>query len=188
MSRFIIVVSGAPASGKTYLSKIIQKKLEIPVVIKDEYKEILFDYLGCDDEMLVKKMGVTSFKITEETCRKLALTRKSFLVEGNFQREYATETYREIAFENGYEIIHIYCYSENRVLYERYQKRAETTQRHKGHKKMEMSFEEYELWRDKISFRLDFERIIEVDTSSFDEINYENIINQLRIIMTNKSR
>ncbi len=46
----LIVVAGAPATGKTVIARRVAKALQLPLVCKDDLKELLFDDLGWSDQ------------------------------------------------------------------------------------------------------------------------------------------
>jgi 2-phosphoglycerate kinase len=45
----LILVSGAPATGKTTIAKSLSTQLRIPVIGKDAIKESLFETIGHSD-------------------------------------------------------------------------------------------------------------------------------------------
>lgn len=45
----LVLVTGLPASGKTTLAQGLAAMLELPLIAKDRYKELLFDVLGVKD-------------------------------------------------------------------------------------------------------------------------------------------
>lgn len=47
--KLMVIITGAPDTGKTTLSKNLTKKLNLPVINKDEIKDLLFDDLGIKD-------------------------------------------------------------------------------------------------------------------------------------------
>lgn len=59
----LIVVSGAPATGKTTLTIAVTKALRMPYLGKDSIKESLFDSLGTKDREWSKKLGLASIEL-----------------------------------------------------------------------------------------------------------------------------
>ena len=86
--NLMIIITGAPGTGKTTLSKNLAKKFNLSVINKDEIKELLFDNLGIKDMEWALQLGVTSFYLTFFFVEKLLLTGKPFIVEGNFDNKY----------------------------------------------------------------------------------------------------
>jgi predicted kinase len=53
----LIVVTGLPGSGKATLSAELAARLDLPLIAKDRYKEILFDTLGVRDRSWSRQIG-----------------------------------------------------------------------------------------------------------------------------------
>ena len=51
MNRRIVLVSGAPGSGKTTLAHPLAEQLGLPLFAKDTIKEALHDNLGRDEPL-----------------------------------------------------------------------------------------------------------------------------------------
>ena len=62
----IIVVSGAPCTGKTTLGRRIAQEFRLPFLSKDAFKESLSDTLGRGDLEWSKKLGVASIMLLFE--------------------------------------------------------------------------------------------------------------------------
>ena len=45
----LLIVNGLPGSGKTTLSRELAPRLGLPLISKDDIKELLFDQLGWSD-------------------------------------------------------------------------------------------------------------------------------------------
>ena len=53
----IVLVNGAPASGKTTLSRRLAGDLGLPLLAKDAIKEVLYDTLGAPDRARSRELG-----------------------------------------------------------------------------------------------------------------------------------
>jgi predicted kinase len=182
---FMILVTGAPATGKTTLSKSLSERLNLPVVYKDEIKELLFDSLGIKDTEWAMKLGVTSFELTYLFAEKLAKTGKSFIVEGNFDNRYATDTFHNIVLRYNYRILQLYCHAQDDILYERFMERNISGERHPGHISPINGFEEYKKMIGNRNYKLEFKDSIDidVDTTIFENINLELIYDRVERII-----
>lgn len=173
----MIIITGAPAAGKTTISKKISEKFNLPIINKDEFKELLFDCLGIKDTEWAMKLGVASFELTYLSAEKLLQSGNSFIVEGNFDNKYSTKTFIDMKLRFKYKVLQIFCYAEDRILYERYVNRDTSGNRHPGHIRPISDFEDYKKTMNNKSFRLDIDGgiIRDVDTTNFESVNLQDI-------------
>jgi len=155
--NLMIVVSGASATGKTTLSKELADNFKLPVINKDEIKELLFDYLGTENEEWTIKLGISSFELLYLFTRKLCQTGKTFIVEGNFENKYAAKIFSEIKSRYNYKVLQIYCHAQAEILYDRYIKRDISGERHPGHIIHISGFEEFNTRVYNKNFKFDIE-------------------------------
>ncbi len=125
-----IIVSGAPASGKSVLSDWLAEETRLQVLSKDFIKEALFDEFGCDTREESKVLGKVSFETLLDRCRHLALARTSFIVESAFRR--SDGLILSTAFQ-GYSLIHVCCMAPEVEIIARFEQRAFSGERHPGH-------------------------------------------------------
>lgn len=175
--NLMIIVSGAPAAGKTTLSKDLAERFNLPVINKDEIKELLFDTIGIRDEEWGLKLGGASFDLTYLFAEKLLQTGKPFIVEGNFDNRYSTKSFLDIRKRHPYKVIQLYCYCEADILYERFIDRNNSGERHIGHIRPIESFEEYNKNINNREFKLNIENsiTIDIDTTDFNTVDFEEI-------------
>jgi predicted kinase len=180
--RLMIIVSGAPATGKTTLSKNIAKKFDLPLVNKDELKELLFDNLGLKDTDWAVKLGIASFELLFLLADKLAQTGKPFIVEGNFDNRFSTKSFIDMKTKHNYSVLHLHCHAEEKILYERYVSRDNSGDRHPGHIRLEGGFEDFKNTIIDRPFKLLIEdsETIEIDTTRFNEVDLDKISNQVK--------
>lgn len=170
MKKKLIIVSGAPASGKTTLSRRIASECGIGVVNKDSVKELLFDCFGIREETK-EFLGVAGFKLTYFVCEKMLDSGKVAVVEGNFENKFALKEFENIIEKHDAEVFQIMCCGEYETFYRRYKEREDSADRHWGHVKLEISEDRFvEVMRSK-EFLMDIRnsRVIKLDTTSFDE-------------------
>ena len=58
-----ILVSGIPAAGKSTIARLLSHKLGIPVISKDDIKEILFDHIGFTSREEKVRLGTASMDV-----------------------------------------------------------------------------------------------------------------------------
>ncbi|MCB2312587.1 hypothetical protein LGL55_14970 [Clostridium tagluense] len=157
-------------------------KFKLPIINKDEIKELLFDYLGTKDEEWAMRLGMTSFELLYLFVEKLCQTGKTFIVEGNFENKYATKTFSEIKSRYNYKVLQIYCHAQVEVLYDRYIKRDNSGDRHPGHIILISGLEEFRIRVNNKNFKLDIDGSIsmDIDTTKFEDIKLQQICDEVR--------
>jgi cytidylate kinase len=183
-NNLIIIITGASATGKTVLSKTLANKLKLPLINKDEIKELLFESIGTKDEEWAIKLGVTSFELTYLITEKLCQTGNTFIVEGNFENKFASKVFTSIKEKYNYKVLHIFCYAQVELLYDRYAKRDNSGERHPGHIIEINGVEEFKKRVYNKNFKLDIDGStnIELDTTNFEYIKLEEIYTSIKNI------
>ena len=92
-ASWIVIVTGRPASGKSTLAKWLGERLRLPVISKDEVKEILFDTLGWSDREWSKELGRTSVELMFHFAEKLLETRQSLILDNAFHSGLASQRF-----------------------------------------------------------------------------------------------
>ena len=125
-----IIVSGAPASGKSVFSRSVSQRLGIHLLSKDSIKEALFDELGCSSRATSIELGKASFVSLLDQCRDRVLASDSLIVESAFRR--GDESILRGIFQN-YKIVHVHCTASDAMIIARFEQRALSEERHPGH-------------------------------------------------------
>ncbi|WP_346931221.1 AAA family ATPase [Clostridium sp.] len=185
MANTMIVVTGTSATGKTILSKKLASKFNLSLINKDEIKELLFDCLGIRDEVWAIQLGVTSFELSYLFAEKLCQTNKSFIIEGNFEDKYATKVFDNLKNKYAYKIVQLYCHAPEEILYDRYLKRDNSGERHRGHIINISGFDEFKNRVTNKTFKLQIDDCIniDVDTTKFENIELQNIYDEIYNIL-----
>jgi deoxyadenosine/deoxycytidine kinase len=176
-NNLMIIITGASATGKTILSKTLATKFNIPVLNKDELKELLFDNLGTKDEAWAVNLGITSFELSYFFAEKLCQTGKPFIIEGNFENNYASKIFSDLKQRYNYEIMQVYCHAKAEVLYDRYTQRDNSGERHPGHI---INISDFDQFKNRVlnkNFKLDIADsiTIEIDTIIFEDVQLQQI-------------
>lgn len=129
----ILLVTGPPASGKTTIARQAAKKLHLPLVSKDDYKELLFDTLGISDLQWSQKLGAAAFELLFQSIHRLAQAGITMVVEAPFDPERHREVLGKIKEKHSLKIVEVYCDSERELIYQRFKERSESGKRHSGH-------------------------------------------------------
>ena len=131
--NFLVVVTGAPASGKTKIAEKLSEDFKIPLVRKDEFKELLFDSLGWSDREWSRKLGATTYRLMFNEIGRNLDAGRSLIIEANFEPEENNKTFQELQEKYDLPIFQIHCHAPLSVLSKRFRERVETGSRHPGH-------------------------------------------------------
>ena len=83
----LILLAGLPATGKTTLAKKLSEILHLPVLEKDEIKEVLFDTVGYADAEERQKLGLAANRILLRTAESLLAMGNSLILVNNFDAQ-----------------------------------------------------------------------------------------------------
>ena len=181
-NRLMVIVTGAPGTGKTTLSKKLSERYSIPLVAKDEIKELLFDSIGIGDRQWSLQLSKASYNLLFNFIAKLLMTNNPFIVEGNFYNGEATENFLKLKSITDFKVLQIQCYTEPETLYERYKARDSSGERHQGHIHQLPEFHEYKTKVfDSKCYRLDIDNsvYIDLDTTHFESVDYAQLFSDI---------
>ncbi|MEO7837055.1 MAG: AAA family ATPase [Acidimicrobiales bacterium] len=84
--RILVVVSGAPASGKSALARPLAERLAFPLVAKDTIKEAMFDTLGGGDAAWSARLSDAAYEVMFALLP--WLPQSQAVIEANFRPEH----------------------------------------------------------------------------------------------------
>jgi deoxyadenosine/deoxycytidine kinase len=180
----LIIVSGPSCSGKSTLAKKISEKFQIPLITKDDIKELIFDNLGWSDRKWSKKVGGTSNKLLIHFLDSVLISRKPIMIESNFKSEIDTKPISEMVSRFGYLPLQIMCQCDGKVLFERFKKRSESSERHPGHNdsKNYKEFKEMLLKGKLEPLEIEGETII-FDTTDFNNLDFDSVYEKIGFLL-----
>ena len=82
---YCILVTGIPAAGKSSMAKKLAAHYQIPMISKDDIKEILFDDLGFRASEEKVKEGIAAMHIMYYMAEQMMKVIKPFILENNFE-------------------------------------------------------------------------------------------------------
>jgi len=129
----LLIVSGAPAAGKTTLAAVIGTALGWPVFAKDAIKESLFDTLGYHDREWSRTVGMASIVLLFQIIECEVAAGRSAIAECNFHRGYDALKFARLADEYGCAVREVHCTAQPDVIVARFLARFARGERHPGH-------------------------------------------------------
>jgi predicted kinase len=132
MQTTIIIFTGLPGTGKTTLSRLVADALGVPLVAKDDIKEIMYDSIGWSDKAFSAKLAQATFGIMDYVTEQQLKNGASILLESNYSPVLANAKFQNWQKQYGCTIVQIVCRTDVDVLANRYFERQQTN-RHPGH-------------------------------------------------------
>jgi predicted kinase len=128
----LVIVSGAPGSGKTTLADRLALDLRLPVISKDALKEALADAIGAPPDVPASmRLGIGAYAMLYLVARQLLEARIGVIIESNFRRGVSeTELLPLLAWSDP-GLIH--CTAPPEIVQKRYAERHDRGDRHPAH-------------------------------------------------------
>ena len=131
--NYLIIVTGAPAAGKTTVGRRLADGLRLPFIYKDGIKELLFDKLGWEDREWSKRLGAAAIDVLFHMVETQLRASQPCVAEANFYPEFDTSRFLVLNRAYRFSPLQVVCTSDATVLTERYRARAAGGNRHPGH-------------------------------------------------------
>ncbi|MBN1121179.1 MAG: ATP-binding protein [Anaerolineae bacterium] len=178
----LVVITGAPCTGKSSIARSLAERLSLPLIEKDAIKEQLFDSLGAGDRDWSTRLSRASFDLLY-TFAELALRAgPGCIVEGNFKPVEETQHFKTLIKSTGCEVVQVYCHSSAKVVWARHSRRAIQRHRHPGH--VDHLYRPNEVARKAVDGTytpLDIGgRLIEIDTGGAGAIDIDALVEWIR--------
>src|SRR5258708_27729259 len=129
----VLIVTGAPASGKTTLGRQLAAALGLPYFSKDLFKESLFDSLGWQDRAWSLRLGGASTDLLFLSAEVLLAAGQPVALECNFRDEWHGPTLRALAERFVCRFVQVVCAAPGPTLVQRFERRALSGERHPAH-------------------------------------------------------
>lgn len=108
MSPLLLIVSGLPASGKTTLASHLARELRLPLVTKDEYKQLLCDGLP---ELPNSAAGPLSFSLLWHGAGVTLAAGVDTLLETHFYRPQSEGEVLRLAERHHARLAQVFCHA-----------------------------------------------------------------------------
>jgi len=182
-SPLLVIVSGPPASGKTTIGERLAGALDLPLLTKDDIKELLADSLEVEGIEWSKKLGAASFELLFDLARRLLTAGTSIILEGNFDPNQSTDRFASIVRDSGAAVVQVICRADADELVERYKQRDASGKRHAIHVDGDRVSDESfaaQLRRDSLPPLKVEGHVIEIDTTGGETVDVTDIAAEIR--------
>ena len=129
---YLVVVSGLPASGKTTLAKRLADELRLPLLAKDDIKELLFEVFPQKDRDWSTVQGRTSIAMMYAGAEALLTAGYSVMIESSFDPEMGRQDVTKLIKATGCSYAEIHCSLNYAERQKRWTQRS-LHNRHPGH-------------------------------------------------------
>jgi predicted kinase len=97
MSGRLVIVGGAPATGKTTLAQTLGTSLGLPVLTKDDIKEALAEPFATGDRDWSRKLGVAAYSVLFAVAERVLAAGHGLILETNFRSGISDSQLRGLA-------------------------------------------------------------------------------------------
>jgi len=179
----LLLVSGLPCTGKTYVAEQMSAHYKLPLFGKDLLKEALFDALGWKDREWSKKLGVASYSLLYKIIESELSAGQSCIIESNFNPSIDTQIFLELQKKYRFSTIIIQCEADGEVLYNRFKDRSESGNRHEGHRD-HLNYDEFResLLKGSLDVLDINAEVIKIETSDFSKLNLNDLYRKINLL------
>ena len=129
---YCILVTGIPAAGKSTMAEFLAEYLGLPVISKDKIRELLYDTIGFSSREEKVMLGLAGMNIMYYMAEQLMKKGQSFILENNFENV-SKEGLVAILEKYSYKAITVTLTGDYEKIYQRFLKRNDSPDRHRGH-------------------------------------------------------
>ncbi|MHB8665517.1 MAG: AAA family ATPase [Acidimicrobiales bacterium] len=135
----LVLITGLPGSGKSTLAAALAVRLELPLIAKDRFKEILFETLGVRDMAWSRQLGVAAVALQFDAMR----TVHDAVVDSALWTDRSEPELNAL----GLPMVQLYCDCPFELARQRFFERLQTGDRHRGFTEEGMTNEDFERFR-----------------------------------------
>lgn len=125
----LVVIQGAPGSGKTVLANKLRKDIDWPILGKDNLKELLFETISQSDMTFSRLQGAVAFDMLYAFAKRFLAEGQPVVIEGAFWKNASRKEIAVILEETGARYLELFCHVDEEIRQERFAERR----RHSAH-------------------------------------------------------
>lgn len=129
---YCILVTGIPAAGKSTLAGFLSECLHLPLISKDQIKEIMYDDIGFRSRAEKVSLGIAGMNVMYYMAGQLMKVKQPFILENNFENV-SRDGLMKLLDQYDYKAITITLTGDYRSIYQRFLQRNDSPERHRGH-------------------------------------------------------
>lgn len=129
---YCILITDIPASEKSILADYLADYFHLPVISKDQIKEIMYDDIGFQSRAEKARLGIASMNIMYYTAAQLMKTTSPFILENNFEN-LSAEGLLPLLEKYFYTAVTLTLTGDYKVIYQRFLERNMSPKRHRSH-------------------------------------------------------
>lgn len=178
----LIIICGPPCTGKTTLSKRLSHKYNLPVLSRDDLKEVLFNNLGWSDANWFQRVSQASLDIMFLVIELFLKSKQSLIIDSTLDPKKVTAKFLKAKKKYRFNILQINCRTHGERLYRRYLSRS--SKQHPGYvNHLRINELKPKLLRGHIS-RLQLPgEYVEFETTDFKRLSYKLIDQKIRELL-----
>ena len=182
MNKKIIIIEGYLASGKSTFALQLSKSINVPYFVKDTFKTAICNSISIADRKESSLFSVVTFDAMMYVAERFFETGSPIIIEGNFvpagvKKVDEAGVIKELIDKYGYTPLTFQFIGDTQILYRRFMDREKTVERGQANKiGFDVSYDIFDGWCHNFdNFNVGGE-IIQVDTTDFSEVNFDNYI------------
>ncbi len=179
----LVIVTGLPCTGKTALAHRLAHEIPLPIIAKDDIKESLFDSLGWSDRDWSMKLGRATILLLYQLVETLLRANTPVIAETYFRPDLAQAEFQVIQARTPFRPFVVECIADGEVLWQRWQNRLATGERHPGHVDETTSDQVVRsvLYQGRAAPGLQIGDICHIiDTTDFSTIPFDELVQEIR--------
>ena len=192
MNKKIIIIAGYLASGKSTFAKRLSKEINVPYFDKDTFKSAICTSIPITNREDGRRFSAATFDAIAYVTERFMETGYPLIIEGNFvmggyMKTNEGEAIKSLIEKFGYQSMTYIFWGDMHVICDRFNKREKLPERGQSNQVFaELTYEDCIKWLPPFGEFTVGGKIIKVDTTDFDKVDYEGLINTARNFMANE--